>query len=245
MNKRRKRTRVEALIEGNHGTFVDDGSEGESAGGEPAESADPKPETISAQEFANLKSQLDVATQELDRWKAKREEEAKHRKAAEEEAARKAGDTEALDASWREKEQSWQQERETFVGHFQKTAVSTEAKRIAANLAIKGSETVLERIVRDRLTAEFVSPTDPAAVKVLTADGKPSALTLDELEKELQNDKALAPIIVGSRARGAGGSDPSAGGGGGNTVRNSDLPTDPRERAKFFASNPGVKIISD
>lgn len=247
---RSKRTKQQAIIEG-HGALicsVDDGGEdGGGGSGDDEGSKDDQGDgdSVSAAEFNQLKADLEAATSELARWKAKREEEAKHRREAEEKAARNKGDVEALDKSWKEKEQAWIDERDGYIEHANRRAVETTATKLASKLAIKGSESVLERVISDRLVAETTKLSDPTVIRVLDGNGKPSALTLDELEKELQNDTALAPILVGSRASGAGGSNPSAGGGG-SKIRNSELQKlSPKARAKYFKDNPNAEVIDD
>ena len=41
-------------------------------------------------------------------------------------------------------------------------------------------------------------------VRVLDANGKPSAMSIEDLEKEISANKAFAPLLVGSNASGAG-----------------------------------------
>ena len=84
-----------------------------------------------------------------------------------------------------------------------------------------------------------------ARVVVRDASGKPSASTLDDLRAELIANPALAPLLVGTKAKGGGaaGGDGSA---GSKTIKNSDLSAMSQpEKTKFFAANPGVTVTPD
>ena len=156
--------------------------------------------------------------------------EAKKRKEAEtlaakeiEEAARKSGDTQALDESWKAK---YAQQETDLRAEFEpkiteqnnllhKATVMTEATRIAAEIAIPGSAKALMPHIISRLDMEV---RDGQAVTVVRgADGKPSALTIAELQNEFTSDKAFAPLIVGSNASGGGADSSNNGGGAVNT----------------------------
>jgi hypothetical protein len=51
-----------------------------------------------------------------------------------------------------------------------------------------------------------------AVAVVMDAEGKPSALTVDELGKEIANNAAFAPLIVASNAAGGGANGAQRGG---------------------------------
>lgn len=80
--------------------------------------------------------------------------------------------------------------------------VDNVATTIANELALQGSASVLLPHVRARLAVDYVD--GQPITRVLGADGKPSALTLDELKQELSANEAFAPIIAGSKASGGG-----------------------------------------
>jgi hypothetical protein len=61
------------------------------------------------------------------------------------------------------------------------------------------TEVILPHVVR-RLTVEYVG--DDARTRVLDADGKPSADTVEELAEHFRVDKRFAPLLTGTRARG-------------------------------------------
>jgi len=132
-----------------------------------------------------------------------------------EELLAKSGDVEALRKSYDEKmtkittdystrEQNYQQQ-------LQKLTVGQTATTLAAELAIPGSAQVLLPHIQARLSMEIRDGV-PVTV-VLGQDGKPSALTIDDLKSELTANQAFAPIIAASKAAGGGASGSGNGGG--------------------------------
>ncbi len=132
-----------------------------------------------------------------------------------EELLAKSGDVEALRKSYDEKmtkittdystrEQNYQQQ-------LQKLTVGQTATTLAAELAIPGSAPVLLPHIQARLSMEIRDGV-PVTV-VIGKDGKPSALTIDDLKSELAAEPAFAPIIAASKAAGGGASGSGNGGG--------------------------------
>lgn len=167
--------------------------------------ADPAP--IDPAQFAALQ-------EELERFKAKHKEAEKHLKEKErlakeaaEEAARKNGDVEALEKSWREKNENDIKERDGKLSEYEqminKMTVGSQAQKLASELAVPGSADVLLPHIERRLSVEMKD--GQAIVRVLDKDGKPSALSIDDLKKEIEGNPAFAPLIVGSKANGSGG----------------------------------------
>lgn len=72
-------------------------------------------------------------------------------------------------------------------------------------------------------------------VKVVDKDGKPSALTLADLQKEMLQDKTFAGILVGSRAAG-GGASGGQGGGGASSKKLSEMSE--AERVQYAKDKP-------
>lgn len=157
--------------------------------------------------------------------KKQREIEEKARKDAEE-AARKAGDVESLEKSWNEKLAKTQAEKDAEIerlnGSLKTIMVDNVATTIANELALQGSASVLLPHVRARLAVDYVD--GQPITRVLGADGKPSASTLDELKQELSANEAFAPIIAGSKASGGGAG--GAKGGGAATLKRSAMSFD-------------------
>ncbi len=185
------------------------------------------------EDVAALKAQLSEALKGIEALKAKNEELLGETKAAKqkarereeaaqkaaEEAAAKSGDVESLTKSWQEKltkrEAELKAEVEKRDAQLMQLTVGATAQNIAGDLAVPGSAGVLAKLVRERLKYE------DGKVAVLDAEGKPSALTVDELKKEIAEDPALAPLIAGSRASGGG----AAGAKGGGAAKTWDQMT--------------------
>ncbi|WP_413730804.1 hypothetical protein [Sodalis sp. RH22] len=127
------------------------------------------------------------------------EEEA--RKAAEEQA-RKKGDLDTLEKSWAEKLSTREKELlaqiEERDGRLRTLLVDNVAQSLATRLA-GDSAAVLTPHLKSRLVVE------DGKTRILDAEGKPSASTLEDLEKEFRSNKLFAPIIIGSKASGTGG----------------------------------------
>lgn len=198
-----------------------------------------------AKETEGLKSKVDELLGEAKKAKAKaREEEAARTKAAEE-AARKSGDVEALEKSWMEKYSTREQELASVLSEkdsiIANLTAGAAAKDLAAELALKGSERVLERIISERLGVEIVEGQPKVIVK--DAAGQRSALTLDDLKKEIRADSALKPILQGTQGSGAGGVGQNGGAGTGKTIAASELEKmTPQQKYAFFKDNPGVSV---
>lgn len=121
------------------------------------------------------------------------------------------GDVEKLEASWRTKLEKKEAEFNAQISARDASLKSLLVDNVAQALAAKISnspELILPHIQR-RLTTELDN--GKFITRVLDADGKPSALSIEELQKEFTSDKRFAPIIIGSKASGGG-----ASGGSGN-----------------------------
>lgn len=162
-----------------------------------------------------LKAKNDELLGETKAAKAKAREEAEARQRAADEAAAKSGDVDTLTKSWQEKltrrESELLEEVTKRDAQLMQLTVGATAQSIASELAVHGSAGVLAKLVRERLKYEG------GKVSVLDADGRPSALTVEELKKEIADDPGLAPLIVGSRATG-GGAAGAKGGGAAKTL---------------------------
>lgn len=146
---------------------------------------------------------------------------------------------------------SWQKKMDTatlaateasnkLTSSLRKLTVGAEARKLAAELATPDSVDLLERFIQDRLDADLDG--DTPALRILDADGKPSASTIDDLKKEFLADKRFSGILTGSRASGggAGGSKPGTGSFKLEAYKNTDGSTN---WAKVNADNlatPGV-----
>lgn len=90
--------------------------------------------------------------------------------------------------------------------------VNNNAKTLAAKLAKDPRYIpVLESHIAPRLAVELDGET--AKLRVLDGEGKPTALTLDDLGKEFLDNPAFDVLLIGSKASG-GGAEAGHGGGG-------------------------------
>lgn len=158
------------------------------------------------EDVTGLKAKNDELLAELRANKTKAREAEEAARLANEEAARKNGDTEALDRSWNEKHTKALGEKDTALSTLQAQVhaltVGSTAARLAGELAVQGSSAILQQLIEPRLTME-IRDGRPVVV-VLDNDRRPSALTVDEFKEQLFSDAALAPLIAASRATGGG-----------------------------------------
>lgn len=147
---------------------------------------------------------------------AKREAEEAAQREADEKAA-KNGDVEALKTSWEQKHAKTVADNQSVIDNLKSQVhgltVGATAAQLAGELAIEGSSDLLRKLLLPRLSVD--ERDGQPVVQVLDPNGKPSALTIDELKNELRNDRAYAPLIAGSKATGGG----AAGGQGGGAAK--------------------------
>lgn len=138
------------------------------------------------------------------------EEEA--RKAAEEQA-RKKGDLETLEKSWAEKMSTREKELLAQLDERDTRLHTLLVDNVAQTLATKlagDSAAVITPHIKSRLIVE------DGKTRIVDAEGKPSAATIEDLEKEFRNNKLFAPVVIGSKASGTGGNgSPTFASGGG------------------------------
>ena len=151
--------------------------------------------------------------------KAKAKEEAEAARVAAEEAARKSGDVSALDKSWQEKyakaEAEYGAKLTAAQQQLQTVLVDNVAQKAAMDIAVDAE---CAELLADKLRGSLgLAEVDgKMQTVVIDADGKRSALTVDELKKQLI---AKYPRLVkGNPAGGAGGVPQPAGGAGGKNL---------------------------
>jgi len=124
------------------------------------------------------------------------------------------GDVEALEKSWQTKYDTLQAglttERDDALGLLGREKVHSRAVELATILAVQGSADVLLPHIESRLSMEIE---DGRAVTIVNdTAGKRSALTVEELGKEIAANAAFAPLIVASNAAGGGANGKNSGG---------------------------------
>ena len=190
----------------------------------------PAPEDVTG-----LKAKNDELLAELRANKTKAREAEEAARIAAEDAARKSGDTEALDRSWQEKHTAALAEKDGTLSALQAQVhaltVGATAARVAGELAVQGSAAVLQQIIEPRLSMELRE--GKPTVVVLDADRRPTALTVEEFKTQLFNEASLAPLIASSRASGGG----ATGGKGGGAAKTWNQLTG-MERVELRRTNP-------
>lgn len=184
----------------------------------------------------------DGLRKKVDELLAEKKAEQQKRKEAEEQArkeaeenARKNGNIEALEKSWAEKftarETELLNEKKALEAQVYKLTVGSKATELAAKLAVPGSDSVLLPHISNRLQVETVE--GEIKIRVLDLQGKPSALSIEDLEKEFRANEAFKPLIRASNASGSGA---SGGQGGGATKKPSEM--NQTERAAWQKDDP-------
>lgn len=144
------------------------------------------------------------------------------------------GDMEKLENSWRGKlvdlETKLTGERDGLRAQVNELLVDNVALGLATEIST-APELMLPHITK-RLTAETVN--GKLVTRVLDAEGKLSAATLEDLKTEFLQSKTFAAIIVGSKASGSGASGGS--GGGGATKKFSELSE--ADRSALYRQDP-------
>jgi len=151
--------------------------------------------------------------------------------------AQKDGDVDALTKSWEKKysdlESGLTLERDEALSLLGREKVHSKAVELATTLAVQGSADVLLPHIETRLSMEIK---DGRAVTVVKdTAGQPSALTVDELGKEIAANAAFAPLIVASNAAGGGANGRNNGGAvKSKTATNAQfMDMNPSERMQF------------
>lgn len=151
---------------------------------------------------------------------------------AQEDAAAKRGDVEALRKSADERVQQAIVETEAkykptvdkLNSSIRKMLIDNVAIATASKIGLKGSEALLIPHITSRLDVEERNGEFVTVIK--DGKGQASALTLADLEKEFQSNAAFAPVIAATQGSGggAGGTKQKGGGAAGaKTIKRSDF----------------------
>jgi hypothetical protein len=181
-------------------------------------------------DLAGLKAQNEKLLAEKKAAEKKAREDAEAARLANEDAAKKAGNIDALEKSWQQKladrEKELQAKYETDVGSLtsdvNRLLIDNVAATAARDLAIQGSDGLLLPHIQARLRVDVRD--GKRTTVVVDAKGQPSALTLDDLKKEISGNPAFAPVIAGSKASGGGAGGANGGGAAGaKTMKRSEF----------------------
>lgn len=155
------------------------------------------------------------------------------KEAAANEGAKKKGDTEALEKSWKAKTDKQKAEYEAEIAKHKSALQKQLVDRVAAELAAELTDhpKLMLPQIKARLAADW-DEAGEATTRILDANGQPSASSIADLKKEFLTDKAFSPIIRGNKSSGgASGSKnstaprtPMTSGQGGERKKLADMP---------------------
>jgi hypothetical protein len=143
-------------------------------------------------------------------------------------------DVEKLESSYKTKAATREKELTDRLTALQGNLQTMLVDNVATSLASKLSTApaVILPHIRARLSAEIAD--GKASTRVLDREGKLSALTIEDLEKEFIANKDFAPILVASK--GSGGGAAGSGKGSGASKKLSEMTA--TEEAQFANANP-------
>jgi len=118
--------------------------------------------------------------------------------------AKKKGDIETLEKAWKKKSEEAETASNAKIAklteHTKKTLIDGTASALAAKISTVPA--LMQKAIKERLIVDFDG--DEPTLRILGADGKASAMTIDDLSKEFVANKEYSGIIVGSKASGGG-----------------------------------------
>lgn len=130
--------------------------------------------------------------------------------------AKKRGDIETLEKSWKEKNEALKADYETKLSNKDKYIRDNMLDSAAKDLAtIAKSPAIIMPHIKQRLDVDLSG--DVPTIRVLDKNGKPSAQSLEDLRKEFVANKDFSDIIVASKASG-GAAKTNEGKGGGSAL---------------------------
>lgn len=194
---------------------------------------------VSESDVDGLKASRDaLLTEKKEAQRLKDEAEAERlriEREALEESARQKGDWQALEDSYKaklaEKENEFAGERDTLRKQVYKLTVGDQALKMASEISKPHAQGVLTRFIEERLTLD-----ESGNVRVLDMQGKPSAMTIEDLKTEFKNNAMFQDIVVVNNASGGGA---SGGGFGGGAAKKPSEMTE-QERRDLFKSDPNA-----
>lgn len=156
-----------------------------------------------------LTAQNTTLVADNDKWKAKRAEAEKHLKKqeevarkAEEDAAFKSGDMEAIRASAEAKIAEAEARTNSVIQQWGDDVVRHTAKNIASDITMAGFGDFMSPLIEKRLSYDYDG--EKMNLNVLDTDGKASIKTKSDLETEFSENKDFEKIVKGSSANGNG-----------------------------------------
>ena len=150
-----------------------------------------------------------------------------------EEAARQKGDWQALEDSYKakltEKENEFSSQAETLRKQVYKLTVGDQALKLASEISKSHAIGIMTPFIEQRLTLD-----ENNNVRVLDLQGKPSAMTIDDLKQEFKANAMFQDIVVANNSSGGGA---TGGGNGGGAAKNPEEMTE-QERIDLYNRDP-------
>ena len=150
-----------------------------------------------------------------------------------EEAARQKGDWQALEDSYKEKlsakELEFSTQAETLRKQVYKLTVGDQALKLASEISKSHAIGIMTPFIEQRLTLD-----ENNNVRVLDLQGKPSAMTIDDLKQEFKANAMFQDIVVANNSSGGGA---TGGGNGGGAAKNPKEMTE-QERIDLYNRDP-------
>lgn len=148
--------------------------------------------------------------------------------------ARKKGDIATLEKSWQSKLETQKTEFESKIAKLEQHVTKGLVDNVALQLSTKlfKNPTLALPHIKARLAADLSG--DAPATRVLDASGKISALSLEDLEKEIVANKDFSDILLATKATGAGGKVANMNVGGAETKPVNLSKIDPKQLAEHL-----------
>lgn len=192
---------------------------------------------VSEDDVAGLKTSRDsLLAEKKEQQRLAQEAEAERQRIereALEEAARQKGDWQALEDSYKaklaERETEFANQADALRKQVYKLTVGEQAIKLAAEISKPHTQQIMSRFIEERLTLD-----ENNNVRVLDLQGKPSAMTIEDLKAEFKANAMFQDIVVINNSSGGGA---SGGGLGGGAAKNpKDMTT--QERADWATRDP-------
>ena len=171
---------------------------------------------LSEDEVAGIKANRDaLLAEKKEQQRLAQEAEAERQRIereALEEAARQKGDWQALEDSYKaklaERETEFANQADALRKKVYKLTVGEQAIKLAAEISKPHTQQIMSRFIEERLTLD-----ENNNVRVLDLQGKPSAMTIEDLKAEFKANAMFQDIVVINNSSGGGASGGGLGGG--------------------------------
>ncbi len=161
-------------------------------------------------ETAELRAKVDELLGETKTAKQKEREAVEQARKAAEERAKQENDYKSLFESSQQKSSEWEQKYNELQAGIRQEKRQSTAMNISTGLASGANAKLLAKFVAERVDID-----EQGNTVVLSAEGKPTVATLDDLKKEIISSGEFDALLDGSKASGSGAAKSATGGAGG------------------------------